>query len=169
MCSCIVGAAFGLLLLSGSPAAAPPIRSSLCLLPAVHPCRTLQSIKHPWYLVLFSYFAPLRYAADLTRNLYYRFTLNHDASVELWSPWANIAMMIAITVACLLLGTTSSCATNETDRRSGPWIQSDVADSLEQPHQAVGERGVEVDLDGQGDGNQHQRPACTDTVPKQHR
>ena len=118
MYSCIVGAAFGLLVLSriSSRRAADQI-FPFVFLPQLILAGLFSPIKHPWFLVLFSYFAPLRYAADLTRNLYYRFTLNHDATVELWPPWANIAMIIAITVACLVWVRSCSCTTNGTDRR----------------------------------------------------
>ncbi|WP_376794018.1 ABC transporter permease [Thermogemmatispora sp.] len=58
----------------------------------------------PWYLDLLSKITPMRYAVDLLRNVVYSGQPEYG-QVVLEAPWINLAIVCALTLACLIAGT----------------------------------------------------------------
>ncbi|HEY7419146.1 MAG TPA: ABC transporter permease, partial [Ktedonobacteraceae bacterium] len=103
---CLVGGAFGLLLLSsfGSQRAANQILpflifSQFFLAGIFSPIKKL-----PWYFNILSLISPLRYAVDLTRNVYYAGQPEYS-KVVLDNPLSNMTIMVTIFVVFLVIGT----------------------------------------------------------------
>ena len=58
----------------------------------------------PWYLTPFSLMSPMRYAVDLLRGVVYTGRPEYD-KIVLFSPLTNMAVMVAMFTAFLVLGT----------------------------------------------------------------
>jgi ABC-2 type transport system permease protein len=58
----------------------------------------------PWYLEVFSRISPVRYAADLTRGLYYG-DLPEASQIVLTSGWINLAIIVGMFTLFLVTGT----------------------------------------------------------------
>jgi ABC-2 type transport system permease protein len=109
--TCLIGGAFGLLLLSGfgSQRAANQILPFLIfpqffLAGAFSPLKAASGQSLPWYIDILSRIAPLRYAVDLTRNLYYAGTPAYS-KVVLENPLVNLIVLIAMFLLFLIAGT----------------------------------------------------------------
>lgn len=103
---CLMGGAFGLLLLSsfGSQRAANQILPFV-IFPQFFLAGIFSPIKVlPWYLNILSLISPLRYAVDLTRNVYYAGQPDYS-KVVLDSPLSNLTIMVTIFVVFLVIGT----------------------------------------------------------------
>jgi ABC-2 type transport system permease protein len=108
--TCLLGGAFGLILLAtlGSQRAANQILPFL-IIPQLILAGVFNPLKGlPIYLDLASRMAPLRYAVDLTRAVYYQgqgqpATYN---KVVLVSPFMNLLIMAGMFVIFLVVGTT---------------------------------------------------------------
>ena len=103
---CLMGGAFGLLLLSsfGSQRAANQILPFL-IFPQFFLAGIFSPIKKlPWYLDILSRISPLRYAADLTRNVYYAGQPEYS-KIVLANPLTNLTIMVTIFVVFLVIGT----------------------------------------------------------------
>jgi ABC-2 type transport system permease protein len=103
---CLMGGAFGLLLLSsfGSQRAANQILPFL-IFPQFFLAGIFSPIKVlPWYLDILSRISPLRYAADLTRNVYYAGQPDYN-KIVLAGPLTNLTIMVTIFVVFLVIGT----------------------------------------------------------------
>jgi ABC-2 type transport system permease protein len=105
--TCLLGGAFGLILLAtmGSQRAANQILPflifpQLILAGVFNPLRGL-----PIYLELASIIAPLRYAVDLTRAVYYQGQPAVYNKVVLTSPLLNLLLMTAMFATFLVIGT----------------------------------------------------------------
>jgi ABC-2 type transport system permease protein len=103
---CLFGGAFGIVLLSsfGSQRAANQIVPFLMipqffLAGVFTPIRVL-----PWYLDILSRLAPMRYAVDLTRGIFYAGRAD-AAQVVLAPPLVNLAVAGTSFALCLLVGT----------------------------------------------------------------
>jgi ABC-2 type transport system permease protein len=103
---CLFGGAFGVILLANlrTPQAAAQV-FNFVMLPqfflagVFNPVRAL-----PFWLDLVSRLSPLRYAVDLTRGLFYA-GRPEEAAVVLASPLFNLALMAALFVVFLVVGT----------------------------------------------------------------
>ena len=105
--SCLLGGAFGLLLLStmGSQRAANQI-FPLLIIPQLILAGVFNPLKGlPLYLELASRIVPLRYAVDLTRAIYYAGQPATYDKVVLVSPLINLFIMTVMFVIFLVLGT----------------------------------------------------------------
>ncbi|HKF39143.1 MAG TPA: ABC transporter permease [Ktedonobacteraceae bacterium] len=105
--TCLLGGAFGLLLLStmGSQRAANQILPFL-IIPQLILAGVFNPLKGlPLYLDLASRIAPLRYAVDLTRAIYYAGQPATYNKVVLVSPLINLFIMTAMFVIFLVIGT----------------------------------------------------------------
>src|SRR5215469_2560574 len=105
--TCLLGGAFGLLLLStmGSQRAANQILPFL-IIPQLILAGVFNPLKGlPLYLDLASRIAPLRYAVDLTRAIYYAGQPASYSKVVLVSPLINLSIMTATFVIFLVIGT----------------------------------------------------------------
>ncbi|MEA2662074.1 MAG: type transport system permease protein, partial [Chloroflexota bacterium] len=58
----------------------------------------------PWYLEIASRVAPLRYAVDFVRGVYYAGSPDYD-HVVLQSPQSNLAIVVPAFFVCLVIGT----------------------------------------------------------------
>lgn len=106
LCSCLLGASFGLFLLSSfksqrAVAEVLPffIFPQLFLAGVFTPMKTL-----PWYLDVLSYLMPLRYAVDLARNFFYAGQREYPL-VVLGHPALNLLVMVALFTVFFLIGT----------------------------------------------------------------
>lgn len=105
--TCLLGGAFGLILLAtlGSQRAANQILPFL-IIPQLLLAGVFNPLKGlPLYLELASSIAPLRYAVDLTRAVYYSGQPATYKKVVLLSPLTNLAIMIGMFVVFLVVGT----------------------------------------------------------------
>ena len=106
--SCLLGGAFGLILLAtmGSQRAANQILPFL-IIPQLILAGVFNPLKGlPIYLDLASRIAPLRYAVDLTRAIYYQGQPAVYNKVVLLSPGINLLIMTVMFVVFLVIGTT---------------------------------------------------------------
>ena len=106
--TCLLGGAFGLVLLSllGSQRAANQILPFL-IIPQLVLAGIFNPLKGlPLYLDLVSYIAPLRYAVDLTRAVYYQGQPTIYQQVVLVSPFINLLIVSGMFVVFLVIGTT---------------------------------------------------------------
>jgi ABC-2 type transport system permease protein len=104
---CLLGGAFGLILLAtiGSQRAANQILPFL-IIPQLLLAGVFNPLKGlPFYLDLASSIAPLRYAVDLTRAIYYSEQPAVYKKVVLLSPLMNLVIMIGMFVVFLVVGT----------------------------------------------------------------
>jgi ABC-2 type transport system permease protein len=105
--SCLLGGAFGLILLStlGSQRAANQILPFL-IIPQLLLAGVFNPLKGlPLYLEIASSIAPLRYAVDLTRAVYYAGQPGAYQKIVLLSPLANLVIMTGMFVVFLVVGT----------------------------------------------------------------
>ncbi len=105
--TCLLGGAFGLILLAtmGSQRAANQILPFL-IIPQLLLAGVFNPLKGlPIYLDLASRIAPLRYAVDLTRGIYYLGQPAVYKKVVLVSPGMNLLIMAAMFVIFLVVGT----------------------------------------------------------------
>ena len=105
--TCLLGGAFGLILLAtmGSQRAANQILPFL-IFPQLILAGVFNPLKGlPVYLDLASKIAPLRYAVDLTRGVYYLGQPATSQKVVLASPGVNLLLMTAMFVIFLVAGT----------------------------------------------------------------
>src|SRR5216684_4150529 len=105
--TCLLGGAFGLILLAtlGSQRAANQILPFL-IIPQLILAGVFNPLKGlPIYLDLVSRIAPLRYAVDLTRAVYYLGQPAAYNKVVLASPFINLLIMIGMFVIFLVTGT----------------------------------------------------------------
>ncbi len=105
--TCLLGGAFGLILLAtiGSQRAANQILPFL-IIPQLILAGVFSPLKGlPLYLDLTSRIAPLRYAVDLTRAVYYQGQPATYEKVVLASSFINLLMMIGMFVLFLMIGT----------------------------------------------------------------
>lgn len=109
--TCLMGGAFGLLLLSGfgSQRAANQILPFLIfpqffLAGAFSPIKAAPGQTLPWYIDILSRISPLRYGVDFTRNLYYAGTPTYNR-VVLESPVVNLAILVVMFLVFLVIGT----------------------------------------------------------------
>jgi ABC-2 type transport system permease protein len=58
----------------------------------------------PWYLEIASRIAPLRYAVDFVRGVFYAGTPDYD-HVVLQSPSANLEIIVPAFLVCIVVGT----------------------------------------------------------------
>jgi ABC-2 type transport system permease protein len=103
----IFGGAFGILILSGlsSQRAANQIFPFI-MLPQFFLAGVLNPIQHlPPYLDILSRIAPMRYAVDLLRNVYYSFQPS-PVPVEVSTAPVNLAIISVMFLVFLVLGTT---------------------------------------------------------------
>ena len=108
LATCLLGGAFGLILLAtmGSQRAANQILPFL-IIPQLILAGVFNPLKGlPLYLDLFSFIAPLRYAVDLTRAVYYQGQPAVYRQVVLVSPGINLLIMTVMFVVFLVVGTT---------------------------------------------------------------
>jgi ABC-2 type transport system permease protein len=106
--TCLLGGAFGLILLSamGSQRAANQILPFL-IIPQLILAGVFNPLKGlPLYLDLVSRIAPLRYAVDLTRAIYYQGQPATYQKVVLVSPVVNLLIMTGMFVIFFVIGTT---------------------------------------------------------------
>ncbi len=103
---CLLGGAFGLILLSlfGSQRAANQVLPFLIfpqffLAGVFSPIRVL-----PWYIDILSRISPLRYAVDLSRNVFYAGQTDYD-KVVLQGPLPNVAIVAGLFLVFLVIGT----------------------------------------------------------------
>jgi ABC-2 type transport system permease protein len=104
--ACFLGGAFGLLVLSqlNNQRAANQIFPFI-LLPQFFLAGTFTPIKDlPLYLWILSRIAPMTYAVDLVRGVYYWGTPEYS-KVVLHSPWVNLAIIVGMSLVFLLVGT----------------------------------------------------------------
>lgn len=104
---CLMGGSFGLLLLSsfGSQRAANQILPFL-IFPQFFLAGVFNPIQQlPWYIDIFSRISPLRYAVDLTRNVFYAGRPEYS-KIVLLSPFINMAIMVLLFTIFLVVGTT---------------------------------------------------------------
>ncbi len=105
--TCLLGGAFGLVLIAtmGSQRAANQILPFL-IIPQLVLAGVLSPLKGlPLYLDLASKLAPLRYAVDLTRAVYYAGQPAAYQKTVVASPFVNLLVMTAMFVVFLVLGT----------------------------------------------------------------
>lgn len=105
--TCLLGGAFGLVLMAtlGSQRAANQILPFL-IIPQLVLAGVFNSLKGlPLYLDLASKIAPLRYAVDLTRAVYYAGQPVAYQKTVVASPFVNLLAMTAMFVVFLVLGT----------------------------------------------------------------
>src|SRR5215469_6793126 len=105
--TCLLGGAFGLLLLStmGSQRAANQILPFL-IIPQLILAGVFSPLKGlPLYLDLASRIAPLRYAVDLTRAIYYQGQPATYQKVVLVSPFVNLLIMAGMFIILFVFGT----------------------------------------------------------------
>jgi ABC-2 type transport system permease protein len=103
----VFGGAFGILVLSrlGSQRTATQI-FPFVMLPQFFLAGVFNPLQNlPWFLDLLSRVAPMRYAVDLLRNVYYGFQ-PASVRVEVSSAAANLAIIGATFVVFILVGTT---------------------------------------------------------------
>lgn len=104
--ACILGGAFGILVLSNlSSQRAANQAFPLIIFPQFFLAGVFNPIQNlPWYLDILSRISPMRYAVDLIRNFYY---WNHPdySHVVLSSLSTNLLIISAVTVICLIIGT----------------------------------------------------------------
>lgn len=104
--TCLLGAGFGLILLPlfQNQRTANQVFPFL-ILPQFFLAGVFNPIQRlPWYLDILSKLSPMRYAVDLTRNIFYAGRPEY-ARVVLQSPLLNLAITGAMFTAFLLLGT----------------------------------------------------------------
>lgn len=103
---CLLGAAFGLLVLStlSSQRAAQQVFPFI-LLPQFFLAGVFNPLQGlPWYLDLLSRLSPMRYAVDLTRNAFY--AGDPDATLVVLAPAGfNLTFIGALFVICFIAGT----------------------------------------------------------------
>lgn len=107
MITCLLGGAFGLMLLAtlGSQRAANQILPFL-IIPQLILAGVFNPLKGlPFFLDLMSTIAPLRYAVDLTRAIYYVGQPMTYHKVVLASPFVNLLIIVGMFVVFLVLGT----------------------------------------------------------------
>ncbi len=105
--TCLLGGAFGLILLTimGSQRAANQILPFL-IIPQLILAGVFNPLKGlPLYLDLASRIAPLRYAVDLTRGVYYQGNQRVYDQVVLVSPVMNFLIVIAMFLIFFVIGT----------------------------------------------------------------
>jgi ABC-2 type transport system permease protein len=105
--TCLLGGAFGLILLSimGSQRAANQILP-LLIIPQLLLAGVFNPLKGlPLYLDLASKIAPLRYAVDLTRAVYYQGQPATYQQTVLLSPFLNLLIMTTLFILFLVIGT----------------------------------------------------------------
>ncbi|RAQ97664.1 ABC transporter permease [Thermogemmatispora tikiterensis] len=103
---CFSGGAFGVLLISlfSSQRSANQI-FPLLLFPQFFLGGVFVPIRNlPWYLDLLSKITPLRYAADLLRNVVYSGQPEYN-QIVLEGPFVNLVVVCALTLLCLVVGT----------------------------------------------------------------
>ncbi len=103
---CLFGGAFGVMVLSnlGSQRSAQQIFPFL-ILPQFFLAGVFAPVKElPLYLDVLSHLAPMRYAVDLTRSVYYRGTDEYEA-VVLMSAIFNIIVIAALFTVFMVVGT----------------------------------------------------------------
>jgi ABC-2 type transport system permease protein len=103
----IFGGAFGVIVLSNlrTQQAANQV-FPFVMLPQFFLAGVFNPIQHlPWYLDIVSHLSPMRYAIDLVRDVYYG-GLPDVVTVPLEGPAVNLAVMGAMFVGFLLVGTT---------------------------------------------------------------
>ena len=106
LCAALVGGAFGVgaMSLLNNQRAAQQIFPFL-LFPQFFLAGIFNPIKVlPWYLVPFSLISPMRYPVDLLRGVVYSGRPEYD-KVVLFNPLTNLAVMAAMFVVFLVLGT----------------------------------------------------------------
>jgi ABC-2 type transport system permease protein len=104
--ACLLGGSFGVAAMSlfGNTRAAQQIFPFL-IFPQFFLAGIFNPIKVlPWFLLPFSLASPMRYAVDLLRGVAYAGTPEYDR-VVLMSPVTNLAVMLAMFSAFLVLGT----------------------------------------------------------------
>ena len=104
--ACLLGGAFGVAAMSllSSQRAAQQI-FPFFMFPQFFLAGIFNPIKIlPWYLMPFSLLSPMRYAVDLLRGVVYAGRPEYDR-VVLFNPITNLAVMVAIFLGCLALGT----------------------------------------------------------------
>ena len=104
--ACLLGGAFGVAAMSvlSSQRAAQQI-FPFVMFPQFFLAGIFNPIKVlPWYLIPFSLLSPMRYAVDLLRGVVYAGRPEYDR-VVLLNPLTNLAVMVAIFLGCLVLGT----------------------------------------------------------------
>jgi ABC-2 type transport system permease protein len=104
--ACLLGGSFGLVVLANlnSQRAANQVFPFL-ILPQFFLAGVFNPIGSlPWYLEVLSRISPLRYAVDLVRGIYY-FGLPEYETVVLAPPAVNLAVIAALFVAFLTVGT----------------------------------------------------------------
>ncbi len=104
--ACLFGAAFGVIVLPNlnSRRAADNVFTYI-MLPQFFLAGVFSPLKDlPWYLDLLSRLSPMRYAVDLTRDIFY-LGLPEYAQTVLESPIYNLALMTAGFLIFLILGT----------------------------------------------------------------
>lgn len=103
---CLFGGAFGIAVLSQlkSQRAANQI-FPFVILPQFFLSGVFAPIKHlPWYLLILSRLAPMTYAVDLARSIYYYGTASYER-VVLYSPLINIIIIAIFFAIFLSIGT----------------------------------------------------------------
>jgi ABC-2 type transport system permease protein len=106
LAACLLGGAFGVILVSafGTQRSANQILPAI-IFPQFFLAAVFTPIKVlPWYLDILSRLAPMRYAVDLARNVYYLGKPEYNA-VVLESPLVNLSVMAAMFMVFLLVGT----------------------------------------------------------------
>lgn len=106
--TCLLGGSFGLILLAtlGSQRAANQILPFL-IIPQLILAGVFNPLKGlPFYLDLISRIAPLRYAVDLTRAVYYPGQTAAYKAIVLASPLVDLLVIIGMFVIFLVIGTT---------------------------------------------------------------
>ncbi|GAC1373949.1 MAG: hypothetical protein NVS2B12_31630 [Ktedonobacteraceae bacterium] len=104
---CLLGGSFGLILLSsfGSQRAANQILPFL-IFPQFFLAGVFSPLKNlPWYIDILSRIAPLRYATDLTRSIYYIGRPEYNKVVA-DGPLFNVVVMALLFGVFLMVGTT---------------------------------------------------------------
>jgi ABC-2 type transport system permease protein len=103
---CFFGGAFGVLVLANlnSQRAANQVFPFI-MLPQLFLSGVFTPLKNlPWYLNILSLLSPMRYAVDLTRNIYYLNSPDYS-HVVLQPPLVNLAIMGILFVIFLVVGT----------------------------------------------------------------
>jgi ABC-2 type transport system permease protein len=103
---CLFGGAFGVIVLANlnSQRAANQIFPFI-MMPQYFLAGVFTPVKIlPWYLDILSHLSPMRYAVDLTRNIFYAGQSEYDA-VVIAAPLVNTAIVTSLFVVFLVLGT----------------------------------------------------------------
>lgn len=104
--SCLLGGAFGVLVLSQLPTqrSANQIFPFL-IFPQFFLSGAFSPVQHlPWYLLIFSRLAPMTYAVDFTRGLFYFGKADYH-HVVIYPPYVDIAIIAVLFTIMIFIGT----------------------------------------------------------------